>query len=44
MRMGNGMLSQEEIDALLSGSMDIDSHEADEPVSRSSQHIELTDM
>lgn len=42
--MGNGMLSQEEIDALLSGSMDINSHEADEPVSRSSQHIELTDM
>lgn len=42
--MGNGMLSQEEIDALLSGSMDINSQEADEPVSGSSQTIQLTDM
>jgi flagellar motor switch protein FliN/FliY len=42
--MGNGMLSQEEIDALLSGSMDINSQEADEPVSLNSQTIQLTDM
>ncbi|NBJ15375.1 MAG: flagellar motor switch phosphatase FliY [Dehalobacter sp. 4CP] len=42
--MGNGMLSQEEIDALLSGSMDINSQEANEPVSGSSQTIQLTDM